>query len=529
MKKIFLTASTCFMTLIFSVAVYACLPLDEGDHYYVSKFGLPLGTSDAYMKEHCIQYVNLQNQIVRQGYYEGSSFEYKHYWCIHPNEDQEYEIIYNPAMDTYYKHYNFGFIVNADWHELIIGLIDSLILPVFDQAMKDRMNNGNPYCDPLCIDESGINGYVANFYHEDMVLSVGVTDLKLTYNSNNQEWNSTLDTALDILSDPNYADKVAELRLPDGKVVPIISSQDAFVCSSNGALAWEDTLTDELVVELLDRVYRFFPDGKLKNLFLTELNNLVNITYDGNNIIVQDENNGVGYTTIVDHNGKPIVVTSNNGVTTPTETKLSWRTDGMLQSKSTNNNATTYLYEDENNPKLLTGIVNEKGNVKKKMIYDDQGRIIRTYKVNAEGNIINDLEVDYTHINDPEPYVRTIDGNGLVVDKYFKEYFGVYKTTKIVQKPNSSSPIILTKRKYNKLGHLIEVTNALGSKTTIQRDGLGRQLSKTEAVGTNVEKISTTMWNDKCGKIESTTVVNRKTTYIYDSSCRLIKNTVSEI
>src|SRR5690554_167267 len=177
-----LTAIAVFASFIFttlSIHAIACLPLQQGEHYHRLGWSVAMPVADSVVIEGCQSYTALQNNIVRSGHYQGSFFDYKHFWCL----DEELEIVWNPIFERYQKTAYYGAIVNVDLEQLILDLLDGLFIPAFDQFIKPYLNNGNPACEPYCPEGDGINPFSGNYYFSDTIISVDMPYMKLTYNS----------------------------------------------------------------------------------------------------------------------------------------------------------------------------------------------------------------------------------------------------------------------------------------------------------------------------------------------------------
>ena len=485
--------------------------------------------ADSVVIEGCQSYTALQNNIVRSGHYQGSFFDYKHFWCL----DEELEIVWNPIFERYQKTAYYGAIVNVDLEQLILDLLDGLFIPAFDQFIKPYLNNGNPACEPYCPEGDGINPFSGNYYFSDTIISVDMPYMKLTYNSSVERWVSSIDQEIIDYAEGELGEDAPEakgLLGEDGRIRPMLASHDTYVCSPGELHGWIDGLTDEFTAELLNRVMTFFPDGRVKEIMIRSINRSINFEYDdiNNRVVVSSFDGEEGFSAQMDESGRPTSVQS-LGDSDPVTASFEWGENGNLLSRTRNGSTISFLYEDSSRPGLLTGIVNEKGNRQSTYEYDSQKRIVRSAKFDHAGQEVKVVSIDYSYATGEEPFVRVTDENGLVSDKYYQEYFGVYRTTRVVQRPTGQDPIVLVQRSHNRLGHLTEEIDAEGVVTRYERDGFGRETRKVEALGTGLEKEVLTTWDKKCNRPSVVIRDGRRTTTVFDAQCRVASQTVASL
>ncbi|MDO3388121.1 RHS repeat domain-containing protein [Gilvimarinus sp. SDUM040013] len=509
-----------------------CIPLDEGEYFSQLGWGLKMPVTDLEVQQACFWFADVYNEAVKSGSYEGQVKEYTHFWCMDDKLGQEFEVVID-FFGQESKSGRIGGIYNTDIESLMLSLMDGLVLPVFDDALKQQMNKGDPMCDPDCLIEGQVNPYAGNLFQELSLYSDTRANFSLYYNSVDGSWSHELEAGLEALDDPDYADEVEKLKLPDGRVVTMLKSQGVYPCAPYGAMGYGDReLSEEFTVELLNRIYTILPDGTIKDIFHRDINDSLNITWnqneDGSVVLVRASNVDVGYDAIIDDLGNLVLVrepgsdNSNPDLIVPkdSDAQLNWSTEGNLESVTYNGMSKSFLYEDPNNPKLLTAIVGSEGVLEKGFSYDNEGRIIKTYKLDGSDNQVDVVQLDYSDIESSEPNVKVTHSSGLVERRYFGEYFGVYKTTKITQGGPNGDEFVRTEKSYNRLGHLLQSIDSDGVLTDYQRDGRGRVLQKDTVVSGEVVKTEEVTWDSDCELPATSSDGRVLMEYQYDDNCR---------
>ncbi len=223
-----------------------------------------------------------------------------------------------------------------------------------------------------------------------------------------------------------------------------------------------------------------------------------------------------------DAEGNPIALSDADGHVY----QIKW-TAGRLQSivypdqtpqNPSDNPSRTYLYEDDNDPGLLTGIIDENGVRAATWVYDDQGRAISSEHADATMN----FSVDYQASGDvvvgsPLSHFRTYQ---------FITQYGETKLAELVDAPCATCPVLSRIRTYDDQGFMSGLVDDRGRPTAYQYDAHGYELSRTEAAGTPEARTITTSWNIDFGRPLTVTEPGRRTVYTYDGQGRVLSSVV---
>ena len=190
----------------------------------------------------------------------------------------------------------------------------------------------------------------------------------------------------------------------------------------------------------------------------------------------------------------------------------------LTPADDTDNPRRVYLYEDSRFPSHLTGIVDERGNRVATWTYDDQGRAIASEHAGGVDNHTLVYNADgTTTVTDPQGRARTYS---------FTNQSGVIKLASITGGDCAHCGSDAASYTYDANGFIDSKTDFNGNRTTYTRDTRGRELSRTEAVGTPDERTITTTWHTEFNKPEFVTESGRLTTYTYDTAGRLFISNV---
>ncbi|MFC5743165.1 RHS repeat protein [Dyella tabacisoli] len=181
----------------------------------------------------------------------------------------------------------------------------------------------------------------------------------------------------------------------------------------------------------------------------------------------------------------------------------------------------TYAYEDTHNPRLLTGIIDERGVRYATWTYDAQGRALSSeHAKGAE-------KTTMTYNSDGSTTVTNALGNTAVYT--YQVIQGVKRVTAIQGSPAAGCPASNSSYTYTANGQVQTKTDALGHVTAYTYDTLGRELTRIEAQGTPQERTTTTTWYDTRFLPKTVTTSDRVTTYTYDTQGRLQSTSVHAI
>jgi YD repeat-containing protein len=183
------------------------------------------------------------------------------------------------------------------------------------------------------------------------------------------------------------------------------------------------------------------------------------------------------------------------------------------------NTSKQYRYEDPKYPNLLTGIIDEKGDLIATWSYDDLGRV--TMNERAAGTERYSFTYsrwgDTTTVTDIAGASRTYRSdivNGRVI---YNEVTG--------DRCDHCGHDTDQKRSYDDKGRILNRTDWNGVTTTYERDATGLELSRTEAADTTEARTTTTEWHPQFNKPTRITEPNRITEYTYDAAGRVLSKT----
>jgi YD repeat-containing protein len=335
-----------------------------------------------------------------------------------------------------------------------------------------------------------------------------------SYNSGSGAgWSTTLSTRV-------YADTDADFR---GAVVSFEDGRTALFIAKNGSLVpeggelgtlvknvseWVYTsrFNDQMRFDLQGRLIRWQrPDGRAITIAYS-----TTPTYDIVMTVTDSLGHQMVYTT---HYGWPSSLVAGNLTITYT-VDASFRLTGVKKTWPGHATTRSYLYEDSSQPKLLTGIVDERGIRVSTWAYDSNGRAVSAEMAGGKGAFAFAYDTDSsTTVTNPlgHPVVYRFD----IVQ-------GAKRITAIEGEPVAGCPASNSTFIYTANGQLDSRTDAVGSKTAFVYDARGRETSRTEGKGTNAERTVTTTWDGTSFRPKTVTTPDRVKTYSYDAEGRTI-------
>lgn len=179
-----------------------------------------------------------------------------------------------------------------------------------------------------------------------------------------------------------------------------------------------------------------------------------------------------------------------------------------------------YHYEDSRNPRLLTGITDERGIRFATWSYDEQGRGISSEHAGG----VEKINIAYNS-----------DGTATVINEFGKS--AVYKFAfvssmkRIVEIKGEPSPNCLasnSKFYYNTSGLLSHIINNKGVGTFFQYDNRGLETQRTEAYNSSPSRTTYTEWHQTFPLPIKVTEPTRITTYTYDAQGRQLSQSVTQ-
>lgn len=177
-----------------------------------------------------------------------------------------------------------------------------------------------------------------------------------------------------------------------------------------------------------------------------------------------------------------------------------------------------YRYQDPRFPTHLTGIVDERGSTLATWAYDERGRAVSGE--HAAGTYAHSLTFHgdgTTSVVDPLGRKRTYQ---------FSDQFGRKEIASIAGGSCIDCGGNATGFTYDTNGYVASQTDHRGNIVTYERDRLGRELRRTEAVGTHAERTISTTWHPVLGKPLTVTEPGRQTIFTYDAQGRMVSSSV---
>ncbi len=215
-----------------------------------------------------------------------------------------------------------------------------------------------------------------------------------------------------------------------------------------------------------------------------------------------------------DSEGRLTTLTDPAGITTYTYS------EGRLASITYPDGAERhYRYENGDYPNALTTIVDGAGNTLAAWTYDENGWA----RSSTHAGGADDTKVAYNG----DDSVTVTNPLGKQTTYHFKVYHGVPKVVEVEGHATASCEGANRAYAYNDNGSLISKTDWRGTITTYVRDEKGRELSRTEAVGTPEERTVTTEWHPEFNEPVRITEPGQITEFTYDAEGRLLSRTTS--
>ncbi|PBX32602.1 hypothetical protein CJT81_29180 [Pseudomonas aeruginosa] len=241
------------------------------------------------------------------------------------------------------------------------------------------------------------------------------------------------------------------------------------------------------------------------------------ISYSQNKLFVTD-NFGNSLELTQDENNQPLGFRSSS-----VEGRYDYSTSGQLiKSQITLNGMSKtrlYHYEDEHNPRLLTGLTDERGIRFATWSYDDQGRAISSEHAGG----MEKIQIVYN--NDGSTTVTNELGK---VTRYrFQNLQGLQRIIAIIGEPSVDCPSSNSSFTYTSRGQLASKRDNNGNLTTYQYNARGLETSRTEAAGTAQARTITTDWHPTLFLPVQVSEPGRITRYQYEAEGRKTGETVT--
>ncbi|VVP87034.1 RHS repeat protein [Pseudomonas fluorescens] len=177
-----------------------------------------------------------------------------------------------------------------------------------------------------------------------------------------------------------------------------------------------------------------------------------------------------------------------------------------------------YLYEDDNDSRFLTGIIDERGVLYATWKYDQHGRAISSEHAQGAENVT----IEY------HPDNSTTVSNALGKSTTYK--FGYFQGTKriisIIGEPTANCPKSDSTFTYDERGLLTSQTDSKGITTLYAHNDRGLETSRTEASNTPESRTITTEWHDTLSLPLKIKQPKRSIQYTYDAEGRKLTQTI---
>ena len=184
-----------------------------------------------------------------------------------------------------------------------------------------------------------------------------------------------------------------------------------------------------------------------------------------------------------------------------------------------------YHYEDSRFRTFLTGITDENDKRYANFEYDNLGRATASYH-GPRTEVFAD-RIDGVTISYDSEIKRTITNAAGAARTYdFENINGAPRFVRVTgDKCVNAGHGGDQQRGYDSEGHIVSRIDWNGHVTTYDRDGLGRELSRTEASGAPEERTVTTQWHSVFSKPLSITEPRLFTEFVYDDAGRIKSKT----
>ncbi len=234
---------------------------------------------------------------------------------------------------------------------------------------------------------------------------------------------------------------------------------------------------------------------------------------------------------VEDSFGKAMSFTYNEGgllasLTDPSGAAYDYEYDGVgnlitvtYPSQSSDAVQRQYHYENTQFEHALTGITDENGVRFSTYGYDSEGRAISTEHAGGVEKYTLTYGANSSTLTDPLGEVRTFQ---------YETIKGVRRGTGASQPCPTCGGNASASSTYDDNGFLTSRTDFSGITTTYIRDSRGREVSRTEAAGTDLERSITTVWHAQLNLPLQINEPGRRTDYSYDANGNRLSQTITD-
>ncbi|MEK1941637.1 MAG: DUF6531 domain-containing protein [Pseudomonas sp.] len=184
--------------------------------------------------------------------------------------------------------------------------------------------------------------------------------------------------------------------------------------------------------------------------------------------------------------------------------------DGQVETRK-------YHYEAAQNPRLLTGITDERGVRYATWTYDASGRGVSSEHAGGVEKVLISYNADGSSTVTNELGKKTV--------YRFQLIQGVKRIVSIEGEPSANCPASNSTFTYNDRGQVLTQTDAKGFITTYTYNDRGLETTRTQASGTPQARTTTTTWHATFNLPLTVTEGGQVTTYTYDTQGRQTSRT----
>ena len=371
----------------------------------------------------------------------------------------------------------------------------------------------------------------SKFYLQRDYIGSDAFPLKVSryYNSFGSDWSWDYFQRIDIVQ---RSPRFAEVHRPDGKV---------YIFTENGT-DWVGDTDDVLQLNTIDSGFKltlpnntvetYDADGKLTTI--TTLGGLSqSLAYVDNQVTVSSANSSITFD--LNTNDQVERLTLPDG----SEYRYGYNSDQLLETISVpdttpgqagnnpfgeDNPFKVIHREDATFRRLVTGITDETGTRISTAQYDAMGRVVRS---EISGGI-SATSFDYTHLEHPSnPRVTLTNSLGKETTYHYKTIEGLRRLTLTEGHATAHCAAANQSYTYDANGFKDLVTDWEGNVTDYDHDFQGREISRTEGVGTPEARTITTEWHTTFRLPTKMTYPERVVNFVYDENGNLVSRVVS--